>query len=180
MYDQMNKAELRAACKEAGIKYGALDNAGMRAALEAKYTAPRTIPGETVQLVSEQVTSLPIDQQEDAPDAGSDPTEEEAAAGAEREAKNAPAPTGLPVDRHTEKGLKIEKDREERNGIKRPSVGGKCRAIWDYLDGLVAVGVQPTAKHVKQQAENCAWNPNNAVIEFYQWRKFNGITGRSN
>jgi hypothetical protein len=22
------------------------------------------------------------------------------------------------------------------------------------------------------------WNPNNASIEFYQWRKFNGITGR--
>src|SRR5690554_4439873 len=31
-------------------------------------------------------------------------------------------------------GLKIEKDRPEQNGIKRPSIGGKCRAIWDALD----------------------------------------------
>jgi hypothetical protein len=23
------------------------------------------------------------------------------------------------------------------------------------------------------------WNPNNAMIEYYQWRKFNGITGRA-
>jgi len=31
----LNKAQLRAACKQAGISYGKLDNAGMRAALAA-------------------------------------------------------------------------------------------------------------------------------------------------
>jgi hypothetical protein len=77
-------------------------------------------------------------------------------------------------------GLKIEKDREERNGVKRPSAGGKCRAIWDYLDGYVAsVGVQPTSQTVKSAAEELGWNPSNASIEFYQWRKFNGIKGRA-
>jgi hypothetical protein len=77
------------------------------------------------------------------------------------------------ADRHSGTGLKIEKDRPERNGIKRPSVGGKCRAIWDFLDGVVAKGEQPTAKLVRAQAETAGWNANNAVIEFYQWRKFN-------
>lgn len=80
-------------------------------------------------------------------------------------------------------GLKIEKNREERNGIKRPSAGGKCRAVWDVLDNLVA---QPTAtvagvtsKQVKELASQHGFNFNNASIEFYQWRKFNGVTGRA-
>lgn len=77
-------------------------------------------------------------------------------------------------------GLKIEKDREERNGVKRPSAGGKCRAIWDYLDAYVAqAGTQPTSQTVKEAAAQLAWNPSNASIEFYQWRKFHGIKGRT-
>lgn len=84
----------------------------------------------------------------------------------------APAPKGT--------GIKIEKGREERNGIKRPSAGGKCRAVWDALDEYVELeGTQPDAKVVKAWALENGWNPNNASIEFYQWRKFNGITGRA-
>jgi hypothetical protein len=75
-------------------------------------------------------------------------------------------------------GLKIEKDRPEQNGIKRPSIGGKCRAVWDACDEMVAAGTPPTAKDVRAIAEANGWNANNASIEFYQWRKFNGITGR--
>lgn len=75
-------------------------------------------------------------------------------------------------------GQKIEKDRPMQNGVKRPSVGGMCRAVWDALDGLVAAGTAPTAKDVKALSETHGWNANNASIEFYQWRKFNGIKGR--
>lgn len=76
-------------------------------------------------------------------------------------------------------GLKIEKDRPEQNGVKRPSVGGRCRAVWDALDSYLAeTGDQPTAKVVKDLAADEGWNPNNASIEFYQWRKFHGIKGR--
>jgi hypothetical protein len=92
--------------------------------------------------------------------------------GPERDAYVAPVssqPTGT--------GLKIEKDRPEQNGIKRPSIGGKCRAIWDALDAYVKeTGEQPTSKTVKELAADEGWNPNNASIEFYQWRKFHGIT----
>ena len=35
-----------------------------------------------------------------------------------------------------------------------------------------------TWEQVKAIAEANGWNPNNASIEYYQWRKFNGITGR--
>jgi len=87
----------------------------------------------------------------------------------------APAPKAA-----TGTGLKLEKDREERNGVKRPSAGGKCRAIWDYLDGYVAqAGAQPTSQSVKEAAAQLGWNASNASIEFYQWRKFHGIRGRT-
>jgi len=89
------------------------------------------------------------------------------------EERSAPA-----AAKRTSSGLKIEKAREERNGIKKPSVGGQCRAVWDALDDMVTAGTQPTAKQVKALAEERGWNPNNASIEFYQWRKFNGIRGR--
>lgn len=80
------------------------------------------------------------------------------------------------ADAHTGTGLKIEKDRPEQNGVKRPSIGGKCRAIWDALDAYRAeTGELPTSKTVKELAADEGWNPNNASIEYYQWRKFNGI-----
>ena len=75
-------------------------------------------------------------------------------------------------------GIKIEKDRPEQNGIVRPSVGGKCRAIWDACDALHAKGTMPMPKVIKELAQENGWNENNAVIEMYQWRKFNGIIGR--
>ena len=96
------------------------------------------------------------------------PTPEEATA-AQTPAQEAPA---------TEEGtgLKIEKDRSEQNGIKRSSIGGKCRAIWDALDEYRAeTGELPTSKTVKELAADSGWNPNNASIEFYQWRKYHGI-----
>lgn len=77
-------------------------------------------------------------------------------------------------------GLKIEKDRPEQNGVKRPSAGGMCRAVWDYCDSVrTPDGTAPTVKQVKEYAVAQKWNENNASIEYYQWRKFNGITGRA-
>lgn len=68
----------------------------------------------------------------------------------------------------------VRSPREERNGVKRPGSGGKCAAVWDYLDLYPTA----TAKEVREIAGSMGWNLNNASIEFYQWRKFHGI-GRS-
>lgn len=76
-------------------------------------------------------------------------------------------------------GLTIEKDRPEQNGVKRPSAGGMCRAVWDACWSKQSESNEvPTAKWVKEKAVEMGWNPNNASIEYYQWRKFNGISGR--
>lgn len=70
---------------------------------------------------------------------------------------------------------KLETVREERNGVKRPSAGGLCRAVWDMLDVvLLETCVVPSLKAVKKIAEERGWNLNNAAIEYYRWKKFSG------
>lgn len=61
--------------------------------------------------------------------------------------------------------------REERNGVKRPGPG-KCLEVWEYLDQHGDM----MGKDLKPIAVEKSWNANNALIELYQWRKFNGIT----
>jgi hypothetical protein len=90
-----------------------------------------------------------------------------------------PTPVATPVARGTSKGLKIEKNRPMQNGVKMPSEGGMCRAVWDYLQAECDAGREVSAKLVKAHAVQVGWNTNNASIEFYNWRKFCGISGRS-
>jgi hypothetical protein len=89
-----------------------------------------------------------------------------------------PAPVEVTDMVETGKGIKIEKDRPEQNGIVRPSVGGKCRQVWDFCDSVYAGGQLPMPKQMREWAREVDVNENNAVIEMYQWRKFHGINGR--
>lgn len=68
--------------------------------------------------------------------------------------------------------------REERNGVKRPRAGGLCAAVWDFCDHVARTegASEVTSKVVKQAAADKGWNENNALIEMYGWRKFNGIS----
>lgn len=83
---------------------------------------------------------------------------------------------GTVVTRTTEvrSGYKVEKNREEQNGVARPSIGTRCRAVWDYLDANPAIKIA----ELLLVADACGWNRTNASCEFYGWRKFNGIKGR--
>ncbi len=59
--------------------------------------------------------------------------------------------------------------RDKRNGVCRPRAGGACAAVWAHLDKY------PESKlaGVRAWAEKHDHNVNNAMIEFYRWRKFN-------
>lgn len=72
-------------------------------------------------------------------------------------------------------GLKIEPNRDTQNGVSRPSVGGKCRAVWDMLD---AEGRAVTAKRAREIAAERGFDRTTTMVQFYKWRKFQGIEGR--
>jgi hypothetical protein len=60
--------------------------------------------------------------------------------------------------------------REERNGVKRPGPGGKCAAVWDYLD----IYPDTISAEMYEVAAAMGWNLNNTKTEFSQWRRFHG------
>ena len=61
--------------------------------------------------------------------------------------------------------------RASANAITRPRAGGKCEAVWEYLDKHPGISL----KEAKTAAYKNGWNTNNVVIELYRWRKFNGV-----
>lgn len=85
--------------------------------------------------------------------------------------------------RETDKPVVPRKEKVQNeivNGVRKPSPGTTCRAVWDELEKLQAeTGTPPDSKAVKTLANSKKWNANNASIEFYQWRKFHGIKGRA-
>lgn len=72
-------------------------------------------------------------------------------------------------------GLQIEPNRPTRNGVTRPSIGGKCRDVWDMLD---EIGSNATAKQAREEAAKRGYDKTTTMVQFYKWRKFNGISGR--
>ena len=65
---------------------------------------------------------------------------------------------------------------ETRNGVRRP-IKGKCADVWNALDNMLPNGV-PTIGNVRDLAKANGWNINNSTIEFYAWRKFNGLNNK--
>jgi hypothetical protein len=190
--NEMNKAELRAACKAVGVKgYGNMDNAAMRTAImiaedDAKNIAEtgyKECPHckTTLQNGYWPVETLIDTLHNDGSRKQAIETDKEAkfsfycsccgeyfgAPRTPRVAKAEAASVGT--------GIKIEKVREEKNGIKRPSAGGVCRAIWDFCS---AQPKAPTLKEVKAEAAVQGWDLVTTSVQYYQWRKFSGIVGR--
>lgn len=72
-----------------------------------------------------------------------------------------------------EKKWTLEKGRAEQNGIKRPSKGTVCGAVWEAVEAL---GVdKASAAAMRELAVERGWNKNNVSIEFYRCRQFHGI-----
>ena len=139
-YDTMTKAELRTACKAAGVTgYGTMNNDAMRAALAALLPEPAPQP-------------------EPQP-----PTE---------------LPPGSYPDVEGFGGTEVDPGRPAHNGITRPRAGGKCAAVWEALDVVMANGVAPTAARVREMAAEHGFDVTTSQVQFYRWRRYNGIKGR--
>ncbi len=165
-FNSMGKAELRNACKAAGIAYGKLNNDGMRAALAAVYSEP-VAPEVTVESAQEDVkpelAQAPQEQVIETPQVAAGPVRE--------------VTVGTVV---APKSLKIEKGRDESNGVRRPSTGSICRAIWDALDAHRAKhNATPSFENVRDLMKANSWSRNTAFTQFQRWKQFCGLMPRS-
>ena len=173
-YSTMGKVELRAACKEAGIKgYGNMNNEAMRAELHAKQlpSKPSALtsiisPVKPVQHKADSKTMRVVDGKKvsNAP-AHTAPKERV-------KKEKAPAPVLPKVDR---KGYKIQGEREVRNGVKRPSEGTLCHTMWTLFDSHATT---IRANQLNDIADANQWDRITISCQFYTWRKFMGIKGR--
>lgn len=63
--------------------------------------------------------------------------------------------------------------RRTQNNVQEPAPDGKCREVWDALDEFESPHTVTLADALALAADK-GFNPNNARIEFYRWRAFNG------
>lgn len=196
-FDAMGKAELRAACKEHGVKnYGKMDNAGMRAALVAatqsavEQAAPvaetEVAATEPARNVLGSMFARMIDPSIPAPALviGTsvkvvDGKRVDPNAKVEKEGRTprtpkveVPAPV---LPRVSCKGRKVQKERETRNGVTRRSAGTLCDQIWTYFD----THLETRANMLQEVADANGWDRTTVHVQFYAWRKFMGIKGRA-
>ncbi len=65
----------------------------------------------------------------------------------------------------------------EAHGVKRPQRAGLCWEVWELAYRLQAgTGELPTVATMRAEAPHL--NPTNVQIEYYNWRKYNGVRGR--
>lgn len=190
-FDAMGKEALRAACREAGISYGKLNNDGMRAALVAHYEQSEEVVEQAeVKEVVEAAPSrpslfasllnpqaAPASMQAQAATIVRDGKRVEAAPakGKSEPRARTEKPAAPAVPRVSRKGYTIQKEREERNGVKRPSEGTVCGNVWAEFDKNPEI----KAGELATLADANGWNRTNVSCEFYAWRKFMGIKGRA-
>lgn len=72
----------------------------------------------------------------------------------------------------------MQKERPEANGVKRPGDATLCGQIWAFLDANSQPGNPCPVSKAKSEAERQQWDSTTIVVQYYRWRKFNGISGR--
>jgi hypothetical protein len=96
-------------------------------------------------------------------------------AAAQLGSRPAPAPAPAPAASST----RIQKQRDEQNGVKRPSTGTVCDQVWEMAQRLTDDKfTTATLGEVIKACEAKGINKFTARTQYARWRVFNGITGR--
>ena len=66
-----------------------------------------------------------------------------------------------------------------QNGIKAPMRAGKCKHVWEVCEAMYkSTGKVPTLKELNAHEAMQGTNQTNNQIEFYRWRKYNGLNAK--
>ena len=198
-FNSLGKEALRTSCREAGISYSKLNNEGMRLALTEHYAAL----AETDTFLEKSVVVEEINEAAELEIAESEASTlahvnrvfssmfgapvvpvstikgtvfRDGKAAEKTIAKEKVKIEKIKTDRVSRKGYSIQKGRETKNGVKRPSEGTICAQVWLYLDN----NPETKAGELNQLSVDKDWDRTTLGCQFYAWRKFMGIKGRSN
>ncbi len=190
-----NKGQLRQACRAHGVNYAGMNNAGMVAALTSHAVSEDAAAEVQQDLAAGAAVAEAA--------VGVQPSTEQlnlavqdgqvVAAELVQVPKVLPTIVAPPLHPTLEAPVtpvtptpataarKVQKDRAEANGVKRPSDGTICGNIWGYCDTVVAGGAFPSAKDLRAHgaSQAPAWDATTCTVQYYRWRKFNGVQGRS-
>jgi hypothetical protein len=96
-----------------------------------------------------------------------------------RKTVKAAAAPALPIIAPVEAAApaKVERAKAQiKNGIKAPLRAGKCKHVWEVCQTMYeTTGKVPTLKELNAHEAMQGTNLTNNAIEFYRWRKFNGL-----
>jgi hypothetical protein len=173
----MNKGQLREAMRAEGLSYNGLNNAGM---IEALAKVPAETPATSEEVAAHDAAAAVVVQETDpvpvalqTADAPVEPAVE--VVRAPRVLPTLPVVT--PVFAKPAKERKIQANRPEAHGVKRPSEGTICAQIWAWCDEVHKAGDKVTAKELRAALPDL--DDTTKTVQYYRWRKFNGIQGRS-
>lgn len=196
----LNKVQLRELCRNNGIGYNGLNNDGMRVALltvvgdeVVQDHNDATLETATAEVVQEVPTTLPAPGDVLTETAEREVLQDEAVVVVQPDAEPlvlgnvqvepAREPRVLPTlvapvvpAPKPEKVRKIQANRPEANGVKRPSEGTICAQIWAWCDEVHGAGDVVRAKELR--AALPALDDTTKTVQYYRWRKFNNIQGR--
>lgn len=170
----MGKEQLRQACRDIGISYGKLDNAGMRAKLLTISEFDEVEAGPPPSSTLVDLFGLNGKKAETKVDPKSITRVVDGKRIDETAPVVAPKPDIATLPRATSKDLKLEKVRETRNGVTRHSDGTIGAAIWAYYDKNPAV----VSSDIPAIAAKHGWKEMSCRCSLYHWRKFMGMTGK--
>lgn len=72
-----------------------------------------------------------------------------------------------------------KQEAKTQNGIKAPLRAGKCKHVWEVCEAIYkATGKVPTLKELNAHEAMQGTNTTNNQIEFYRWRKYNGLNSK--
>lgn len=176
-FANMGKEALRQACRDAGISYSKLTNEGMRAVLQnaanEKHYEAQLVErfGRTNCPECGVCLSNGVDDHNNNPSLTHQFQCLACDNGFGRKVVRNQADLLLHAKAPVKAGIKIEKARAERNGIKRPSAGGKCAAVWDEFDRIASIG--EGSPSVAAIVEHTGWNKYTVSTQYQIWKKFN-------
>lgn len=194
-----SKVSLRAMCKEAGLaNYSTMSVAGMKLALSAHLAAetalvpePESEPQfnggeenfaaetgtELAEEIARQVASLPMATPSGN---GNPPVATFVPMGFYKPGYVAPAPVAVRAPKAA-KPARVQMPMQ--NGQRQPKPGTICASIWAWCEAQNNAGVRPEVKALRAALGMGGVGGGTAdhttcTVQFYAWRRFNGIRGR--